>query len=110
MARRRTVPGLLPSHSVRERHVHAGVCTTRHMFEENARYCTDVTDGVSTVRVISGRLQVIGAAGYEAWAIGAGELVVLGGPGPYEIVAVMPTEMRMSVHDCTPRGPRLVFA
>lgn len=110
MAHPRMTPGVLPSHRALQHDVRDGVAMTLHTFEANARHRTDAADGIVTIRVLSGRLQVIGRAGLEAWAVGARELVVLRGTGPYEIIATTPSDVWIAVHHGVPRGPQLVLA
>jgi hypothetical protein len=104
------ISGVLPLHAVVEHETRGGTRMSHHTFEANAHHATDATSGVVTMRVVHGRIQVVGVAGREAWSIGAGDLVVLGGSGPYDIVALEPSEMWMGVHETVPRGPRLVLA
>ena len=98
MAHPLPTPGVLPSHETLGHEARDGVEMTLHSFEAHSRFRTNAADGIVTMRVLFGRLQVIGCAGHEAWAIGAGELVALGSAGPYEIVALAPSNVWISVH------------
>lgn len=75
---------------------HGPVTIIQFVFDEGGLLKEHRAEGVVTIHVLSGRLQVV--VDEESRAVGAGELMALAPGVPHSLLALAPSEMLLTVH------------
>ena len=75
---------------------HGPVTIIQFVFDEGGLLKEHRAEGVVTIHVLSGRLQVV--VDEESRAVGQGELMALAPGVPHSLLALAPSEMLLTVH------------
>lgn len=75
---------------------HGPVTIIQFVFEEGGLLKEHRAEGVVTIHVLSGRLQVV--VEEEAQVVGQGELLALAPGVPHSVLALSPSDMLLTVH------------